>query len=268
MKRTYRGILKEIFEARTLKNPSYSISAFSRDAGYKSYHISDILRGKYNLSPKSALKIASNLKMNDSLCSEFLCLVEIEFAKDPIKKNLALKKLSQLKSFSKKTVLQNEFNLISEWYYFAIIELVRQNPINLDFKSISKKLDISINQAEIALNQLTNLGIINIKNNRYSVDYELVKVNSSNAPSDSIRKYHKTMIKKGLEAIEDFEVSERSLSSFNLLLEEKEYENLRSELNEYVRKYIHKIQINKEKNAKLYALNFQLFPHEKKEKVV
>lgn len=260
---SYRKILMDIFESRKIQNPSYSIAAFSRDAGYKSYHISDIIKGRYGLSTSSAAKVAKNLKMPTDLYAEFMHLVELEYSKSPIANNIALEKLEKLRYTIDKKIDLNDFDALSEWYYFAIAELARHPSFLPEEKYISKKLGITEEQSIQAISKLKQYGIL-VKNKRgdYSVSHEMLSV-SSNTPSKSIRNFHKAMLKKSLDSIEAFSINERHLTSFNALLTKEEYNLLSNELSAYVQNFIHKIQKNPKNSSRLYAINIQLHPYSK-----
>lgn len=260
---SYRKILKDIFESRKIQNPSYSIAAFSRDAGYNSYHISDVIKGRYNLSSKSAAKVAKNLKMPTELYAEFMHLVELEYSRSPIEKNIALEKLGKLRYSIDKNIDLSDFDALSEWYYFAIAELARHPNFIVDSKYISKKIGITDEQASLAIAKLKQYGIlVKDKNGDYGVSYEILSV-KSNAPSKSIRNFHKAMLKKSLDSIEDFSINERHLTSFNALLTQEEYNLLSNEISAYVQNFIYKIQKNPNRKSRLYAINIQLHPHSK-----
>jgi hypothetical protein len=61
-------------------------------------------------------------------------------------------------------VLKDQFELLSSWYHFAILELVQLKTFEPDGKWISTKLGISVTEANIAVDRL--------------IRYEFVKVES------------------------------------------------------------------------------------------
>lgn len=261
MERSYRDLLKEVFEQRKKQDPSYTILKYSQDAGFVSYHMSDILRGRYGLSRPAALKLVENLKFSHLAKEEFLARVELETGKSPHEKALALEKLENINRLADHSVCIDDYSFTSEWYYLAIIELARREDFKNDPQWLSERLGLSLETAELALEKLLSTKILNLENDRITVNFELFGVKAK-GPSELIRKIHRSMIGKSLEAMESVPVEQRTFSSFNVLLSEEEYNSFKEDVLAFVRKSILLRQKQQKSDSKLYSINLQIFPLE------
>ncbi|MBY0315087.1 MAG: TIGR02147 family protein [Bdellovibrionales bacterium] len=266
MESTYRDILSSIYTTRRKKNRSYSLAAFSRDCGFESYHISDIIKGRYGLSLRSAEKVANRLRMPADIRCEFLDLVQMEVAKSPVDREIAKSQLKQLRYRSDKIISADEFQQVGEWYHFAICELARKPQEELDPQDLSERLEITVKQAKDAVETLCRLGILMKNRSRgYTVDYKVLKYQTNTTPN-KIRTYHKDIISKALVAMEREPVDQRFFSTFNGLLTEAEYQSLTEDIAAFIRKRLSEVQNEDRKHSHLYSVGFQVCPLEVKRK--
>lgn len=261
MQKSYRELLKELYLLRKRRNSSYSLVAFSRDAGFKSYHMNDIISGRYGLSPARAIKVAEHLKMSEFMKEEFLTLVHMESARSPIEKKAAMDKLESLKYSADRVISVEEFNPISKWFYLAVLELLRKYEVCPSYEEISEKLGISVDQARDCIEKLKSAGILSFADGRIELKFELLTIKSQ--PSEVIRSFHKEMINKAVDSMESVDFKKRYIGSYNVLLTQEEYNNLVVELTSFIRKTTVDRQKNADAHSKLHAINLQVFPLEK-----
>ncbi len=263
MSKDYREFLKEIYVSRKIKNPRYSLVAFSRDAGFKSYHMSDILSGRYGLSPKRALHVAQNLKLKDVSKEEFLALVNLAYNKSPIDKKIAEEKLSSLKMGLEKTVTDKDCSFFKDWFYLAAFEVFRKNGKIVDAQTLSDVLGISLAEANQVIQTLSPFV------SSFEVNgVEVLSLQTQSAISSTVlRQFHRQMIEKSLISMEKDPMSERHFTSFNVYLNDEQYLNLTTEIRAFIRKKISQYQDTNSGDERLYAINMQVFPLEKKHTV-
>lgn len=256
--KSYKDILKEIYEFRKKRNPSYSMMAFSRDSGFKSYHMSDILRGRYGLSIASADKVASKLRMEPAIREEFLTLVALENSVSPIDRQVATERLKQLEFEYDRSLSHEEFCVISKWYYLAIYEFLRPFKTMPSVEFIQSEIGVTKSEVLDAIEKLTQLRAIEVNDGNLIVNGQLLSVKAY--PSSHIRGFHKQMIGKALDSVESVSFNERCLNSYNLYLTEQEYSSLIVELSAFIRHSINEKQKERKSNARLYSINTQIFP--------
>jgi uncharacterized protein (TIGR02147 family) len=239
--------------------------AFSRDAGFQSYHMSDVLKGTYSLSYKRANDVAVKLKMKNTQRERFVFLVTAAHAKNKEDRDFAV---AQLKKYSYKPdrILDiKEFDLISAWYHLAILELARREDFLPEAEFIASKLSITKTQAQISLSRLQSLGLINLENPDKVNEKKMVYLLNQSS-SQSVRSYHKQSLKKASAAIEELESSKRYAFTQNYSLTEDEYNEVTKKIHDTVTEFFLEIQNNQEKGDEktLYCFSSCLFPLEKK----
>ncbi len=266
MSRTYRDILREVYESKKKRNPSYSLVAYSRDAGFKSYHMSDILASRYNLSIKRAHDVAKNLKFNDILSAEFINLVIIEHSKNPEHVKEARERLASTHEKPIHLINDDDFSPLSEWYYMALIELFRnKDNYNLSIPQISDRLSIPEEIIVKAIEQLCSSQILQKTEDGLGLitKMDFVAVRTSKVGSTVIRKYHKQILTKAFEAIDTFSTQNRYLQSFNVTMDDQDYQSLCNDVADFIKNRIAQIQQIEPKGS-VHAISFQVFPLEKK----
>ena len=148
MKFNYREELKNSYREKKSRNQGYSLRAFSRDLGVSPTALSDVMAGKRNFSEKNAKKVSEKLCFSPQEC--VLMLAEIKNKTVDAKKEVV-------------QVKEDEFNLIANWYYLAILTLSQQKNVNASLKNISEIIGITKSQAKKAIDTLKSLKFIEIK---------------------------------------------------------------------------------------------------------
>ncbi len=208
----FRSILCEEFKLRSEKNPAYSSRAFARDLNLSPAFLSQVLSGKRNLSEEKAVAIAECLKFNGQKTDEFIASIRFELSSDEAYRKKVLdeffNRYPDFKDYFD-TTLAN-FHPISDWYYFAVVELSKNKSIKLSPKSLHQRLGLSLEQAHEALETLEDVGLLVKEDGRYRAGKNAYLAEVIN--SEDIRKFHKQHLRLAKVAADYQKVSERSLS--------------------------------------------------------
>lgn len=207
--RDYREYLKTCFQTRKQNNPRYSLRAFARDIDCKVSSLSLIFNRKRELSTSSAAKIAQALDLTSAESRYFLDLVHFSRAKDTNEKQIyEIRVKSQESLINRKTLPMEVFQVISDWYHSAILELTfvegfKPNPV-----WIAKRLDISPGEATQAIERLKRVGLLEEK------DGTLVKKDKDlstlcEIPSQAHRSALRQLLNKALLGLETHPVDQR-----------------------------------------------------------
>ncbi|MEC9283196.1 MAG: helix-turn-helix domain-containing protein, partial [Bdellovibrionota bacterium] len=106
---------------RNLKNPRYSLRAFARDLGVSPSRLSELLRGKGQMSASFAKSIAEALGPESEKSKLFLSMVLAKKSHNLTERQLAKKKVLVWKNFAEvEELMLSEFQQMSEWYYLGI----------------------------------------------------------------------------------------------------------------------------------------------------
>src|SRR3989338_5924843 len=262
--RDYRDLLASEYEERCRRNSHYSLRAFARDLNLGAPRLSDVLNYKSGLSKEASAKIAERLGYNEEEKSFFCTLVESQHARSRAQRKMAhqeLKKINKNNDFQ--TLKMDSFRLVSDWHHFAILELTYLSTFKSDVEWIAKTLGIQKIQAELAIDRLKKMGMLEEKNGRFVAKNEFV-ASPSGVPSSAIKQFHRKILEKALSALYLQPVGERDYSSILMAIDEYKLPQAKIWIKEFRRQFCKKLSRSKNKN-KLYCLSVQFFNMGKKE---
>ena len=265
----YADILKTELQLRQRANPSYSLRSFASKLEMSPSRLSEILNKKKGLSVTASKDICKKLKLNDKEKNYFLLLVASRSARSKQEKLAAENILTETwKNVSQTELTDNVFSILSEWYYFAILEFLKLKKTEHTPEAISAQMDISLKDAEMALERLVELKFIEKHGDKY-ISLDLALKTTDGIYSAAIRKYHQQIISKAMNSVE-LPVEERYLSALTVAVDKK----LIPEINERIKKFrseINQLITNHSENIEpdsIYCLSTQFFalteehPHE------
>lgn len=253
----YRQILKGELEKRCAKNARYSLRAFARDLGMGSARLSEVLNGKGGMSREKAESIADTLAFGADEKEYFCNLVESAHARSPIKKELATARLAKFKHVEYGSLEIDHFKVISDWYHFAILELTEIQGFKSDPRWIALALGIQEIEAKLALERLVRLGFLELKRKRYVQTKTFLAVSSA-IPAEAIRKFHRQILQKALEAIDLQKIDQRDLGAMTMTVHLKDVPRLKEKIKTFRKELNQLAQATPNRNS-VYCFSTQLF---------
>ena len=253
----YRTFLKAQLSDRKKNNPRYSQRAFAKFLGVSPGQFNLVLQGKKRISQETAIKIASRLSLKDKE-KDFLCtLVQLESAKTPEVKEFISKRLQEIHPRETFYLLElDAFKVISNWYHYAILEMTDLDYFKSDSKWIAKRLGISKEEAELALERLERLGLLHKKNERWLKTNEFV-VTKSEMKNEALRKFHRQILEKALDSIESQSIEERELGSMTMSIDPSKIKEAKKRMLQF-RLEMAKF-LSKGKKTETYVFSTELF---------
>jgi uncharacterized protein (TIGR02147 family) len=215
----YRDLLKETFAERNLKNPSYSLRAFSRDIRLDPGRLSKVLSGTEGLSREAAKAVAQYLGYRSDEVDFFADLVESEHARTAIRRKVAAQRLESTRyKKSLQEVQLDCFAAIENWYHFAILELTLCRGFKSDAHWIAKRLGISLETASDAIERLLRLDLLKRTSKGLANTNDHHKVGHQ-IPSSAIRNFHRQLLQKAADSLESQPVDRREFGSLMLAVD-------------------------------------------------
>ena len=258
----YSDILKEEFEHRKYLNPSYTLRSFAKKLDIAPSKVSEVLNKKQGLSEKLALKISEHLNFSEEETDHFVITVKAHCAKSPrVKKDYQELLQSRMMKTEMLELQENVFSVISNWYYFAVLELIDTKDFVSNEKWIAKRLDVTDSEVKNALKTLESLGMVKINDGEYKTTGQNLKT-TDGIGSSSIKKFNEQILKKAQEAIYSQNIKQRHISTLTTGLNDEilpevfeKISNFRSELNQFITKH----PKNKNNTNKVYCFSSQFF---------
>ncbi|MFW7380925.1 MAG: TIGR02147 family protein [Oligoflexus sp.] len=258
----YRSILKEELNARCEQNPRYSLRAFARDLQLSPSRLSEILNRKQGLSRKAAEKVAQSLGYRADEATYFCDLVSVRHARSVQEKEDAqlrlLKRHTENKKDERFQLQLDAFKIISDWYHLGILELMKMKNFRHDVKWMARRLGIPVIQVELALDRLARVGLIRRDGDKI-VALQPDGWIPGGVPSESIRKFHRQVLQKAIEAISTQPVNERILGTHFLTLNKSDLSAAAKEIERFQLEFCQKFLTDSGMRDSVYCISMQLF---------
>ena len=244
---TAEFLLQKEFENRQYANPAYSMRAFAKHLGMSAASVSNIFRGKQDLSFKSAQKICSKI------------------FKDPKDQKIFLELAN--KYYPSAIQHLDEFEIISDWYNNSILESLTI-PKYSNTKSLgllAQHLGIDSSLVEESVKKLEKIGYISTENGKIKIN-NFESRTANDISNLSIKMYHKQMLERSKQAVDD-PVEKREFQSMTFALPSKDFPKFKNKIRNFISELARNLS-ETEDSDQVYSLNIGMFEMlERKEKI-
>lgn len=235
-----RRLLKNELVSRQSKNKLYSLRAFSRDLQVSTAALSSFLNGRRELSKKNIQQIVKKLKLS-----------ALEY-------DLRVSSLSQIKNESSEDVIAPEtLNEISDWYFFALLNLGRTLKCTSDEYILAEQLALEPRVIKAAIEKLVALKYLKIVNKTIIRTTRRIRT-TSDVPSQAIKKLHRSFLQKSAAVLNTINPSDREFISLCIASQSSKLPLAK----EILRKFVAEMNnsLDGSKNDQVYTLNIQFYP--------
>jgi hypothetical protein len=143
----FRLFLQEELGRRCARNPRYSLRAFAKYLGIDHATLSQIVRAKRCLTPRTIKKLGARLGLGRDAVDAYLAHVHDGPLPTP-----ALREVQQL--------AHDAASLVTDWYHHAILELLHLEAFRPDSRWIARVLGLAPDEVNVALTRLVRLGLL------------------------------------------------------------------------------------------------------------
>ena len=152
----------------------------------------------------------------------------------------------------------DKYELINNWYHYAILEMTLLKDFSIDPEWISKKLkqQISILEAEGAVKRLLRLGLLKEESNRYFKTNKSLFVGEE-IPNKIIQNYHLQMLEKSKSALKNQTVDQREFTATTMTIRCEDKKRIK----ELIRKFnleLHGLTVESDGDETI-CVNIQMF---------
>lgn len=210
-----RNQIEAFFKKAKKRNSLYSLRALAKNLNVPASNLSAFMKGKRKFSPDTIEAIANKIIKNPEDRKDILGRMN-ELLIEKLKKNK-----SSTSDYSFQSLTEDEFLKLDEWYFYAIRSLLSLSTFKLDFKWIAERLNLSIEQVEQALQQMLNMGLIQITaDNRVVKSSKHLKTPDTAIKNPEVvrvtRKIHEQSIQQALYSLHHHDVSLRDITWVNI----------------------------------------------------
>ena len=249
----FRSLLQSELVRRTKANPRYSLRAFARVLGVQSGFLSKILLGQRRVTPASVRRFG--LKLG-------LPLPEIEeFESQALSRSKGISRsLSMAGEADFRQITYDHFQMISDWYYFAILELAAVRSFVPNPRWVARKLGLTLTEAQDALDRLVRLGYIKIEaDGNWKVLEGHTTTLGNEETAVALRRMQKQILEKAIMALEEIPVSKRDQSAMTMAINSSKLPEAKEKIKKFRRELCAFLEGDKDQDA-VYQLSVSLYP--------
>ena len=253
MQHEFTEFLKQEYEARKERNPSYSVRAFSSYLGVNSSVISKIFSGKARPTVKYIESFGLKLGMP---------LKEIQRISKTEQIGQLLKEDQKFKNY--KQITLDSYELVSEWYHIAILYLRKKDNTLYDTDVLAKKLAVPKKKITQALKRLERLEIIEAKGDKYKVVTDAFYQNiETTHVEQAAKKFVHDILLKSIDALESVPKEDRVHSTLTMSFSPKKMKDVKIFVDKFKKKFLSTFD-EKANDVEAYTLQLSFFPLSKK----
>jgi transcriptional regulator with XRE-family HTH domain len=227
---------------RCRKNPKYSLRAFAKQLDLAPSVVSSILNGKRTITAATVLRISNVLGLSEQDRSHYL-------------------KNSKKRKSTFRQVQFDRFLVISEWYHFAILELLKIEGFEFSPAGIATALGISVNQANFALQRLERTGFL--ERNEQGGFQDAFGGNAGYIQGDrdhrALRDLQINFLQLAIERLRDTAPEERDNTALTMAIRRERLPEAKRKLKEFRRAFAADLESGAGKDS-VYQLVLGFFP--------
>ena len=239
----YRKFLKDFYDFKKNATSAFSLAVFATKAGLKTRnYLKRVVDGERPLSPDLIPKFCNGLGLKPKERTYFEALVHFNQAKDQdTKKHYfeVLKDSSTNEPVRAIEILENQFEIFSQWFILPVRELVLLKEFHDDPQWIARKMKnrISKKEAQHALNVLTKVGLLirDEKTQKLKQASPIIRY-SQDVVNMVVREYHKQTLDQTKISIDQDDFDSWDLRSLSIAIPKTELKSIHEELKEFIKK--------------------------------
>jgi uncharacterized protein (TIGR02147 family) len=217
---------------RCRAHPRYSLRAFARFLEIDHSTLSQILRGKRKLSSTQQARFAERLGLGP---------LEVP--------GLPAQELSH-----------DAFQVIADWYHYAIFELVTLKDFRPNARWIARRLGLTASEVSIAVERLFRLGLLRRgTNGQWKQGSPLITTTGNSFSTLAFRRLQTQVLRAALDAMETVPLEARDQSSMTMAISSARLEEAKDRIKRFRRSFCAWLQQDSERDA-VYQIGISFYP--------
>jgi uncharacterized protein (TIGR02147 family) len=262
----FRKFMQDYFEEQKKMRSVFSHRFFAAKAGFSSSsYCLNVIRGRFNLTPKSIEKISKAMDFEPLQKEYFEALVQYNQAQQVDERDQAWKQILQIRKQIEFThITTREQAYFSKWFYPVIRELAADTQWHGDYRVLARSLtpQITTEEARDAVKNLLEWGLLRkLDDGRYMQTSQML--DAAEIPPIALRQIRREYIQHAIGAVESMPKDERFAAFTTLAMSESSY-NYAVEVLEEARKKIIARASNDTNVERVYEMMLVAFPMSKK----
>ncbi|MGE3609534.1 MAG: DUF4423 domain-containing protein [Bacteriovoracaceae bacterium] len=242
--------IKEEFSRKQRTNAQYSLRAYARDLGMHPSTLSQVMKGNRPLPLRNSPGVINSLKLGPKDKTLFM---ESLYRRKTSLDNIEIEPLDERFMLD-----ESYYKTLAEWEHFAVLELYEIANFKATTEDIAKKLKITLNRAEVVVNNLLNSGLLKIDEaGNLERTHSAVKT-TEDVKSQALIESHKETLTMGINKLEEVEIELRDFSSTTVAIDLEKLMEAKTIIREFRQKM--SALLKDGHKTDLYQLAIQFFP--------
>lgn len=245
----FRLYLQQVLVQRCRTNSRYSLRSFARSLQISPSSISRILKGERNVSIDLRKRLGLRLGLG---------LTEIErFAEDS---GVASVRGEVVKTATYKQLALDAFSVISDWYHFAILELIELESFRQDPRWIARALGITVGEVNAAIERLERLQILKTESSGKWINVSGSHTNiNSEIKAEAHRKLQRQVLEMAIRALDEVPLERRNQTAMTMAIHTKRLPEAIKRITKFRRELCAFLQQDQSRDQ-VYQLGISLYP--------
>jgi uncharacterized protein (TIGR02147 family) len=255
--RDFRVYLQNELIERTRRNPKYSLRAFAKFLGAQPGFVSKILLGQRSVTLTTIKRFGLRLGLNPREIDSFeTALIDLKAQK----KN-GVASLSEGLAENYKNLAMDHFQIISDWYHFAILQLTAIEHFQPNSKWISKALGITTSEVNAAIERLQRLELLEITDSGEWIVHEGLQTTTLNHEfsTAAFRKLQKQILEMAILSLENEPIERRNQTAMTMAIDSSRLPKAIEMITQF-RRSLSRFLESGEKKDHVYHLSVSLYP--------
>lgn len=235
------NFLAKEYQRRKKKNPRYSLRAYASSLGISSGRLSEFMSGKRQPGLSTIEKFIDLMATSEE-------------ARMKLRREFVAPKRQTL-------VKEDQLRLIKDWYHVAILSLMEIDDFHPDPAWIAKRLGITSQETQKALDRLIRVGLIEVDKSSGHERWHLSQASTTtthDVPSSALRESHRQTLVQTMRALEEVSVEMRDITSLTMAIDIDKIPQAKKEIRIFRRKLCRLLESGQKKEV--FNLNIQLVP--------
>lgn len=236
---------------RCSHNPGYSMRAFARSLKVDYSTLSKLLRGERAIGKQLVARLGNRLGMTPEELNPFLS----SFGSRNGSGDDA--------AFS--LIAVDTFKIISDWYHFAILELMRVDGFVSDTQAVARSLGLTTHEVQAALDRLVRAEMIQIDPQNRWIDITGGRTTNIGPEmrSNAHRQLQRQLLEKAIAAMELTPMDQRHQSGMTMAIDHSKLPLAEKKIKKF-RRDLSTLLSRGKKRTQVYHLGISLYPVSKR----
>jgi uncharacterized protein (TIGR02147 family) len=249
----FRIWLQQQFTDRCKRNPRYSLRAFAQLIQMDASSLSQIFAGKRKASTKVINGVCAVLGAEPQQQERF-----VQKAKAKFKSGAGT---TDAQDSAYELMSQDAFKVISDWYHFAILELINVDGFQGRAAWCARALSITTVEAQMALERLERLSLIRQEEGHWVRTNKMLTNFAPGTTSSAHKHMQRQILQMALDAIDNVGADEKDITCMTMAIDVEKIPQARRIITKFRRDLSAYLEDGPQ--SRVYQLAIQLYPASK-----